>query len=164
MIQKISFSSTFRIPFVEQNMTSNKKEALAKFASQYPNHLYPKNRLGFARISVPEEQDKEIQRGLKEIGVRVYQKFNEHNLPVNKIDKYIKNQLRIGEYSQVGKNKKRISPIVKRELAFLREKNILEKAENGISVADIAKVTGFGENRIRRILDRYNIKTVKAVG
>ncbi len=106
-LQSISFTSTYRIPFTERGMTPSKKVMLQNFAKQYENHLYPHNRLGYARISVPKELDNEIENGLKNMHVRVYQKFSEHDVPVKKMNEVIKQALYNGTYQQVGKQKPR---------------------------------------------------------
>ena len=108
MIQKISFTSTYRIPLSEQGMTPHKKEMLKDFASQFPNHLFRNNRLGHVRISVPEELDEEVETGLKKLFIRVYQKFPEHDIPSKKMNEYIKQELYTGNYRQIGKQKRKV--------------------------------------------------------
>ena len=120
-VQNISFTSTYRIPLSERNITPGKKDEVKNFSDKYEHHLHRGCRLGWVRISVPEELDEEIEKKLKQMGFRIYQKFDAHNLPNNKIDKYIKSHLRIGEYKQVGKNKRKLSPQVKKELKLNKQ-------------------------------------------
>ena len=120
MLQKISFTSTYRIPLSEHRMKPNKKDTVKKFSDNFPNHLHSNNRRGWVRISVPEEQDQGIEQSLNDMGIKIYQKFPEHDVPIRKMNEYIKNALRLGQYEQIGKLKKRISPKAKYELRKLR--------------------------------------------
>ncbi len=117
MIQRISFTSTYRIPLSEQGITPHKKEMLKEFADNYPNHLYRNNRLGHVRISVPQALDKEVEAGLKELGFKVYQKFDIHDVSKKDMDQFIKQALYDRDYSQFGKQKRRAKHHFKRKFA-----------------------------------------------
>lgn len=158
-VQNISFGSTYRIPLSEHNVTPRQKDKVKNFSDNYEHHLHRNCRLGWVRISVPEELDEQIEKGLRDMGFRIYQKFDAHNLPNNKIDKYIKTHLPIGEYEQFGKNKKKLHPKAKFELKQLR--TITALINNGYSIPDIAKKMGIQEARVRRIINKYNIKEIK---
>ena len=109
----VSFTSTYRIPLVEQHMNQSKREALKKMASKYQNVLFPQGNQGYVRVSIRKKLDDGFEKKLREIGVRIYQKFDRHNCPksefensgVSKLDLYIKEQLELGNYQQIGKQK-----------------------------------------------------------
>ena len=72
---------------------------------EYENHLYPNGNKGCVRISIPEEQDGKFEQKLRQIGFKVYQKFEEHNVPEERMDNYIKQAIKYDEYKQFGKQK-----------------------------------------------------------
>ena len=104
---QISFTSTYRIPLIEQNITSAKRDALKKMASKYQNVLYPNGNQGNVRVSMRKRLDEKFEQKLRQIGFKVYQKFEKHNIPKtnNRIDEYIKSELKSGNYKQYGKQK-----------------------------------------------------------
>lgn len=102
-----SFCSTYRIPLVEQNISSAKRETLKKLASKYQNVLYPNGNQGNVRVSIRKRLDERFEQKLKQIGFKVFQKFERHNVPKTngKMDNYIKEELINGNYKQFGKHK-----------------------------------------------------------
>lgn len=106
---EISFTSTYRIPLTEQNVTVAKRTSLKKLASKYQNYRYPNGSDGYVRVSIRKRLDAKFEEKLKSIGISVYQKFNRHNVPKTngKMDIYIKSELDAGNYKQYGKQKKR---------------------------------------------------------
>ena len=154
-VQNISFGSTYRIPLSERNVTPRQKDKVKNFSDNYEHHLHRNCRLGWVRISVPEELDEQIEKGLRDMGFKIYQKFDAHDLPNNKIDNYIKTHLPIGEYKQFGKHKQKLHPKAKYELKQLR--SIAELINDGYSISDIAKATGHQEAYIKKIVKKYNV-------
>jgi len=106
-MQEISFTSTYRIPLVEQNVSTAKRQALKKMASKYQNVLYPSGNQGNVRVSLRKRLDEGFEQKLRQIGFKVFQKFEKHNIPKtnNKMDNYIKEELKSGNYRQFGKQK-----------------------------------------------------------
>ena len=110
-IQKIqnnvNFTSTYRIPLVEQNVTSAKRESLKKFASKYQNVLYPNGNQGSVRVSIRKRLDVGFEQKIKQIGFKVFQKFERHNVPKtnSQMDNYIRESIKNGSYKQYGKQK-----------------------------------------------------------
>ena len=104
---EISFTSTYRIPLVEQNVSVAKRQALKTMASKYQNVLYPSGNQGNVRVSIRKRLDESFEQKLKQIGFKVFQKFEKHNVPKtnNKMDNYIKEELKSGNYRQFGKHK-----------------------------------------------------------
>ena len=113
-MQNISFGSTYRIPLTQPGAGSAKKDLLKKIASQYQNVLYPNGNSGNVRVSIRKRLDKRFEQEIRQAGIRVYQKFDRHNVPktefehsgVSKLDLYIKDELARGNYRQFGKQKK----------------------------------------------------------
>ena len=105
---EISFTSTYRIPLVEQNITAAKRQALKTMASRYQNVMYPTGNQGNVRVSIRKRLDKGFEQKLRQLGFKVFQKFDRHNVPKTKgeMDNYIKEQLKSGDYFQFGKLKK----------------------------------------------------------
>ncbi len=103
----ISFKSTYRIPLVEQNVTRAKRQALKKMASKYQNVVYPKGEQGSVRVSIRKRLDEGFEQKLRQIGFKVFQKFEKHNIPKteDRMDNYIKKELKRGNYQQFGKQK-----------------------------------------------------------
>ena len=104
----ISFGSTYRIPLVEQNITQGKRDALKKMASRYQNVLYPTGNQGSVRVSIRKRLDQGFEQKLRQIGFKVFQKFERHNVPktAGNMDKYIKESLDSRNYKQFGKQMK----------------------------------------------------------
>jgi hypothetical protein len=105
---QVSFTSTYRIPLVEQNITPAKREALKRMASGYQNVLYPNGNNGYVRVSIRKRLDSGFEQELKQIGFKVFQKFDRHNIPKTdgRMDEYIKEQLDTRNYQQFGKQMK----------------------------------------------------------
>ena len=105
---QVSFTSTYRIPLVEQNITPAKREALKNIANKYQNVLYPNGNNGYVRVSIRKRLDYGFEQKLKQIGFKVFQKFDRHNIPKtdNRMDEYIKEQLITRNYKQFGKQMK----------------------------------------------------------
>ena len=110
-MNQVSFQSTYRIPLVEQNITPAKRQALKKMSSKYQNVLFPKGENGYVRVSIRKRLDENFEQKLKQIGFKVFQKFEHHNVPksqfensgVSKLDLYIKDELVKRNYKQFGK-------------------------------------------------------------
>ena len=115
-MQKISFGSTYRIPLTEQHMNQAKRENLKKVVSQYQNVLVPSSNTGNIRISIRKRLDDRFEKELQSIGVKIYQKFDRHNIDKKAIaddgtlliDSFIKEKLIEGDYIQKGKQKEKI--------------------------------------------------------
>jgi len=101
------FGSTYRIPLVEQNISSAKRETLKKFVSKYQNYLYPNGNQGSVRVSIRKRLDESFEQKLRQIGFKVFQRFERHNVPKtnSRMDDYIKEELKTGNYRQFGKQK-----------------------------------------------------------
>lgn len=106
-MSEISFTSTYRIPLVEQNITRAKRQALKNMASKYQNVAYPKGEQGSVRVSIRKRLDEGFEQKLRQIGFKVFQKFEKHNIPKTegRMDNYIKKELKHGNYQQFGKQK-----------------------------------------------------------
>lgn len=102
-----TFTSTYRIPLVEQNISVSKREALKKLASKYQNYMYPNGNQGNVRLSIRKRLDEGFEQKLRQLGFKVFQKFEKHNVPKtnNRMDNYIKEELKNGNYRQFGKQK-----------------------------------------------------------
>ncbi len=103
-MSNISFTSTYRIPLTEWKVTPAKRTAIKDIASKYTNHLYPNGNKGYVRVSIPETEDNCFEQNLKQHKVKIYQKFNAHNIDKNFIDDYIKEELINKNYKQYGKH------------------------------------------------------------
>lgn len=103
----LAFSSTYRIPLVEQNVSSAKRELLKKFASHYQNVMYPSGNQGNVRVSIRKRLDADFEQKIRQIGFKVFQKFERHNVPKTKgkMDDYIREAIKAGNYRQFGKQK-----------------------------------------------------------
>lgn len=103
----VSFTSTYRIPLVAQNVSPAKRDALKAMASKYQNVLYPNGNQGNVRVSIRKRLDEGFEQKLRQIGFKVFQKFEKHNVPKTqgKMDNYIKDALKNNEYRQYGKQK-----------------------------------------------------------
>lgn len=104
---QISFTSTYRIPLVEQGISSAKRENLKKMASKYQNVMYPNGNQGNVRVSIRKRLDEKFEQKLRQLGFKVYQKFERHNIPKTNgtMDEYIKTELKNNNYKQYGKHK-----------------------------------------------------------
>ena len=102
---QISFTSTYRIPLIERKVSVAKRQALKDLASKYENNLYPNGNKGCVRVSIPEEQDMKFEQKLRQIGFKVFYKFDQHDVSYDKMDSYIKQALKYNEYKQYGKQK-----------------------------------------------------------
>ena len=105
-----NFTSTYRIPLVEQHISPAKREALKKLASRYQNYRYPNGNNGHVRLSIRKRLDAGFEQKLKQIGFKVYQKFERHNVPktFGQMDEYIAESLANGNYRQFGKQKAKV--------------------------------------------------------
>ena len=103
----INYKSTYRIPLVEQNVSSAKREIIKKIASGYQNVMYPKGEQGYVRVSIRKRLDKGFEDRLSRNKIKIYQKFERHNVPKTdgRMDDYIKEELKNGNYRQYGKQK-----------------------------------------------------------
>ena len=99
-----TFGSTYRISL----KSGTRKEELKKMASKYQNVLYPNGNQGYVRVSIRKRLDKGFEEKFRGLGFKVYQKFERHNVPKteNRMDNYIKEELKNGNYRQFGKPKK----------------------------------------------------------
>ena len=111
-VQKVSnnnttFGSTYRIPLVEQNVSQAKREIIKKIASQYQNVKYPTGNQGYVRVSIRKRLDKRFEGELSRNGIKIYQKFERHNIPKTdgRMDSYIREELKQNKYKQFGKQK-----------------------------------------------------------
>ena len=102
-----TFSSTYRIPLKEQNVSSAKREIIKKIASRYQNVMYPNGNQGYVRVSIRKRLDQGFEDTLSRNKIKIYQKFERHNVPKtnNKMDNYIREELKNGNYRQFGKQK-----------------------------------------------------------
>ncbi|MCM1338940.1 MAG: hypothetical protein NC191_04655 [Muribaculaceae bacterium] len=130
----ISFTSTYRIPITQAGANPAKKEKLRELVEPYPNKLVSKSNTGTVRVSIPNEEDAKFIKNLKSIGYRVYQKFEGENIKTEKLADYIKTKLRLGEYQQVGTQKKRLSTSAKsKRYAAQAQKENLDAAHDNES-------------------------------
>lgn len=106
-MSEISFTSTYKIPLVEQNISRAKRQALKDMASKYQNVLYPTGEQGSVRVSIRKRLDEGFEQKLRQIGFKVYQKFERHNIPKTdgQMDEYIKEESKCGNYRQFGKQR-----------------------------------------------------------
>ena len=113
-MQEITFGSTYRIPLTQPGAGKAKKEILKRIASQYQNVLFPNGSTGYVRVSIRKRLDKAFEQKLSMEHIKVYQKFERNNVPktqfensgVPKLDLYINEALKNGNYKQFGKQKK----------------------------------------------------------
>ena len=99
----ISFTSTYRIPLVSPGINKPKREKLKEFAETCENFLFPNGQQGAVRISVDEKEDAFVEKKIRQLGFKIYQKFDLHNLVPDTMDTAIKKALDKGEYTQFGK-------------------------------------------------------------
>ena len=120
----ITFGSSYRIPLTQPGVGSAKKDALKYMASKYQNVLYPSGNVGYVRVSIRKKLDAKFEQKLRQLGFKIYQKFDRHNVPksnfensgVSKLDLYIKEALESGAYKQFGKQKRPLSTSGKPEV------------------------------------------------
>lgn len=112
---EINFTSTYRIPITQAGINPAKKEKLRELVSPYPNKLVSKSNTGTVRISIPDEDDAKFIKNLKAIGYKIFQIFEGEDIRRGKLDEYIKDRLALGEYQQIGKQKKRLSTSAKQK-------------------------------------------------
>lgn len=105
----ISFQSTFRIQISQPGINKAKKNRLKSLIESYPNGLIGNSNTGHARISIPNENDTAFISKLKNIGYKIYQKFEGENISKENLDNYIKDCLNKRDYSQIGKQKAAIN-------------------------------------------------------
>lgn len=120
---EINFGSTYRIPITHAGINAAKKEKLRCLVLSYPNSLISKNKTGYARVSMPNDQDADFIRRLKGIGYKVFQKFEGENINSSDLDVFIKRKLDTRDFQQKGKN----PPKFPRKL---REKRRFERSFN----------------------------------
>ena len=107
----VSFGSTYKIPI--KNLTPYKQTQLKKLAKGYHGSLYPSGKEGNVRCTMKRKADERFERILKQqLGVKEYKKFDRHSIneTENKgsMDFYINEQIKLGNYMQFGKQKKKI--------------------------------------------------------
>ena len=110
---EINFKSTYRIPITQAGMNSAKKKALKSMVLGYENSLVGNGNTGFARVSIPKSEDNIFVQKLKQIGCKIYQVFDEHNLNLSEIDEYIKDALNQRDFQQRGKQMKKGASVKK---------------------------------------------------
>ena len=101
-MSEISFSSTYRIPVMQQGINSTKKMQLKSLITSY-NGIVGTGNTGYARVSMGNDKDIAFIRKLKDIGYRVYQQFRGENIGKNNLDEYINKCLENRDYMQYGK-------------------------------------------------------------
>lgn len=116
----ISFGSVYRIPITQAGVNSAKKTKLRNLIESYPNGLIGKSKTGQARISVPDSEDANFVGKLKAIGYKVFQKFEGDNISKENLDSFIKEKLDTRDFSQKGKQFKRMSKEMKEQRRFDR--------------------------------------------
>ena len=106
-VQNTTFGSTYRIPLFEPGVTDAKRAALKTLVSRYQNYSFPEGNNGCAKISIRKRLDAGFEQKLRQIGFKVYQKFEKNNIPKtdNRMDKYISINYARGNYQQFGKQK-----------------------------------------------------------
>ena len=106
-IQSTSFGSTYRIPLFEPGVTQAKRDALKALISHYQNYRFPEGNNGCAKLSIRKKLDADFEQKLRQIGFKVYQKFEKNNIPKidNRMDKYISINYARGNYQQFGKQR-----------------------------------------------------------
>ena len=99
-----TFGSTYRISL----KSGTRKEELKKMASKYQNVLYPKGNQGYVRVSIRKRLDEGFEQKFRRLGFQIFQKFERHNVPKtqNRMDTYINEELKKGNYRQFGKQKR----------------------------------------------------------
>ena len=100
---KLRIGVNCRVP-LNEGLNKAKKNALKQLALEYgPFVAMPSGNQGAVRVSIPNSNDKEFEQKLRQVGVKVYQKFEESCLPPDEMDRYIKSCLDSRNYISVGK-------------------------------------------------------------
>ncbi len=120
----VNFGSTYRIKVTQAGINSAKKARLSELVKSYPNGMVGKGKDGYARLSIPESEDNAFVTKLKNIGYKIFQIFEEHNIDKRELDYYIKEQLDTRNYRQVGKNMKKMSTEMKLQRRY--ERNLIK--------------------------------------
>ena len=102
---RVSFGSIYRIPITQPGVNSAKKERLRELADKYDG-LIGRDNKSSARICVPNELDSTLEKDIKDIGYRAYQKLEGEYVPKSELDSYIKRRLDSRDYDQKGRQKK----------------------------------------------------------
>mgnify|MGYP001042297234 CR=1 FL=1 len=116
----ISFGSTYRISITQAGVNSAKKAKLKELIESYPNGLIGKSKTGHARVSVPDSEDAKFVGKLKALGFKVFQKFEGENISKENLDTFIKEKLDSRDFSQKGKQYKRMSTEMKSQRRYER--------------------------------------------
>lgn len=117
----INFGSTYRISITQAGVNSAKKAKLKELIESYPNGLIGKSKTGHARISVPDSEDAKFVGKLKALGYKVFQKFEGDNISKENLDAFIKEKLDARDFSQKGKQYKRMSTEMKSQRRYERK-------------------------------------------
>ncbi len=175
----ISFGSTFRIPISQPGVNSAKKERLKQFIASYENGLIGNSKTGYARVSILDSEDAEFVRRLKQVGYKIFQKFDGENIPKNEIDSFIKTRLNAGDFSQTGKNKKPLSKQQRLKKRYEDSFDVFKKNDNNVNTdlalieidtapvdkhrvaSKIAGVADSAENKYNRIRASENYLKIK---
>ena len=128
-MKNINFGSTFRIPISQPGVNSAKKERLKQFIASYENGLIGSSKTGYARVSISNSEDENFVRKLRQLGYKMFQKFDGENIPKNQIDGFIKEKLDTREYLQIGKNKK---PLSREQRQKKRYENSFDNSQTNI--------------------------------
>ena len=69
--------------------------------------MCPSGNQGNVRVSIRKRLDEKFEQKLRQLGFKIYQKFEKHNIPKTngRIDEYIKSELKNNNYKQYGKQK-----------------------------------------------------------
>ena len=102
---EVTFKSTYQIPLSGPKLSKGKAKYLIDWVvPRYKNVLITNN---YVKLSISEESDNAFEQKLRQIGFKVYQKFFEHDIPKNEIEKCIAKVFREGKpYKQYGKQPK----------------------------------------------------------
>lgn len=109
----ISFGSTFRIPISQAGVNNAKKLKLRDFINSYPNGLIGNSKLGYARVSVADKEDCTFIAKLKNIGYKIFERFQGENISKENLDTFIKEKLDARNYNKIGTSPKRMSKEMK---------------------------------------------------
>ncbi len=134
----VNFESTYRIKITQAGINQAKKTKLAELVKTYPNGMIGKGKDGYARVSVPECEDNNFIKKLKNIGYKIFQIFEAHDVDKHELDYYIKENLDTRNYRQVGKNIKRMSTEMKLQKRYER-KTVKPEVQTETSEAEISK-------------------------
>lgn len=101
----VSFGSTYSIPISAEGINRAKKEKLRKFISTFENGLAPSASSGNCRVSIAKSEDTRFEQQLKQLGYKIWNKFDFHSLNKNEIDECIKKAKAGDNYQSVGRQK-----------------------------------------------------------